>query len=254
MKKALLFLFLFSTFALFASLTDYEDEFGFRMEKPRHGRYYFQKELLSIDQDPQILNYKPLPDEQIKLEIVQSAPETELDRFSLSDTTLVINTEALTDLDLFSSLQLDTSLGDTQAADYAEDFVFSYAQPADYNLYIKMEIPQLNAKPEKQIEFIPVTAAGKQALRQIIPQIQALSYQIDFIYEQENKIIPQNGSLDFIITITPDGVSNVQHRLVNGKGFSRGFISKASEAVMRWRITSPVKVQYVLTRNYLARY
>jgi len=238
---------------LSASLADYQSEFGFPMDKPRHGKHYFQRELFSIDQDPQIISYQPAF-------IITEQPETalalptELDNFSLSDTTLVIDTEALNDLDLFSTLIMDSGLGeDVMPAEQDEDSTFKFAEPADYNLYIKMEIPSLIAKTENQINFIPVTSRSRQELQTLIPQILSFSYQLDNIYNNENMIFPQFGSIDFIITIDAEGIMEVDYQITAGQGFSNGFISKCLDAIKRWQISSPVKVQYVLSRNYLLR-
>jgi hypothetical protein len=237
---------------LSASLADYQSEFGFPMDKPRHGKYYFQRELFSIDQDPQIISYQPASS---ITEQPEAAPalQTELDNFSLSDTTLVIDTEALNDLDLFSTLIMDSDLGEEMTSDQEEDSTFKVAEPADYNLYIKMEIPSLNPKTENQINFIPVTSRSQRELQTIIPQILSFSYQLDNIYNSENMIFPQYGSIDFIITIDTEGIMDVDYQITAGQGFSNGFISKSLDAIRRWQISSPVKVQYVLSRNYLLR-
>ncbi len=254
MKNILLILFIINIALLDAALNDYQDEFGFPLDKPRHGRYFFQRELLSIDQDPQIMTYLPAADDLLRTDLVDNSLETELDRFSLSDTTLVIDTDALNDLDLFSNLKLDSGLGEYNRVDESDtDYSFKSAEPADYNLYIKMQIPDLTRKNLNEINFIPVTSQTKQELKHIIPLIMNLSYQIDNIYTQENMIIPQNGSIDFIITISPEGITAVDCKTTAGSVFSRGFITKCQDTIRRWQITSSVKVQYILSRNYLLR-
>ncbi|MCF7912561.1 MAG: hypothetical protein K9M99_08540 [Candidatus Cloacimonetes bacterium] len=254
MKYVIFSILLIYLAVLSASLADYQSEFGFPMDKPRHGKYYFQRELFSIEQDPQIINYQP---SLVKADFqpeAASSMQTELDNFSLSDTTLVINTDALNDLDLFSSLKMDFSLGeDKTLLEPEEDYQFKFAEPADYNLYIKMEIPALNAQAENQIDFIPVTSRSRQELQLIIPQILSFSYQLDNIYNNENMILPQYGSIDFIITIDTQGITEVDYQVTAGQGFSNSFISKCRDAIRRWQISSPVKVQYVLSRNYLLR-
>jgi len=132
-------------------------------------------------------------------------------------------------------------------------FNFVKAKPADYNLYTKMEIPELSPKETSSVNFVPVTDQSRTETSIIVPKIQDLSYQIDNIYNQENLILPQNGSIDFILTITPDGITQVDYRITEGKGFSKSFISKCKDAIKRWQISSPVKLQYTLSRNFLMR-
>ncbi|MDP8220402.1 MAG: hypothetical protein P9X26_03585 [Candidatus Stygibacter frigidus] len=252
--RKIFFAFFILYFALLtASLSDYQSEFGFPMDKPRHGRYHFQRELLSIEQDPQIMTYQPVTKEQMALGVPAPETSTELDNFSLSDTTLVLNTAALNDLDLFSNLKMDTSIGDDRMITSLEDNMqYKPAQPADYNLYIQMPIPDLIPKQQNQIEFIPVTSRSQQELQSIDTQIQSLFYQIDNIYNNENMVIPQYGSIDFNITIDSQGIIEVNYKITAGN-FSRGFITTSIDTIKRWQITSPVKIQYSLSRNYLQR-
>lgn len=256
MKRQLVIIgFLLITVFLEATLSDYEAEFGIPMDKPRHGKYYFQRELLSIQQDPEIMNYHSDEDDFSRSNLVHSGLDTELDKISLSDSTLVINTQALNDLDLFSSLKLDTSLPQSMfSQENQPDFKFVIAEPADYNLYIKMEIPDLQAKALALQEFFPVTSQSKRELRKIIPQILKLAYQIDNIYDQENMIIPQGGSIDFNITITPEGITKVDYQVTGGIGFAQSFIAKSTDTILRWEISSPVVLQYTLSRHYLSRH
>jgi len=254
MRKVFFAFFIIYFALLTASLSDYESEFGFPMDKPRHGRYYFQRELLSIEQDPQIMTYQPVAKEQMAAALPVPENATELDNFSLSDTTLVLNTAALNDLDLFSNLKMDTSIGDDRMITPLEDNnQFKPAQPADYNLYIQMQIPELTPKSLNQIDFVPVTSSSQQELRSINTKIQNLAYQIDNIYNNENMVIPQYGSIEFVITIDASGIIDVGYNTTTGKGFSQGFINKSIDAVKRWQITAPFKIQYTLSRNYLQR-
>jgi len=252
--RKIFFAFFILYFALLtASLSDYQSEFGFPMDKPRHGKYYFQRELFSIEQDPQIMTYQPVAKEEMALALPAPETSTELDNFLLSDTTLVLNTAALNDLDLFSNLKMDTSIGDDRMITPLEDNnQFKPAQPADYNLYIQMQIPDLITKQQNQIDFIPVTSRSQQELQSIDTQIQSLFYQIDNVYNNENMVIPQYGSIDFNITIDSQGIIEVNYNITTGN-FSQGFITKSIDAIKRWQITSPVKIQYSLSRNYLQR-
>jgi len=252
--RKIFFAFFILYFALLtASLSDYQSEFGFPMDKPRHGKYYFQRELLSIEQDPQIMTYQPVAKEEMALALPAPETSTELDNFLLSDTTLVLNTAALNDLDLFSNLKMDTSIGDDRMITPLEDNnQFKPAQPADYNLYIQMQIPDLITKQQNQIDFIPVTNRSQQELQSIDTQIQSLFYQIDNVYNNENMVIPQYGSIDFNITIDSQGIIEVNYNITTGN-FSQGFITKSIDTIKRWQITSPVKIQYSLSRNYLQR-
>ena len=252
--RKIFFAFFILYFALLtASLSDYQSEFGFPMDKPRHGKYYFQRELFSIEQDPQIMTYQPVAKEEMALALPAPETSTELDNFLLSDTTLVLNTAALNDLDLFSNLKMDTSIGDDRMITPLEDNnQFKPAQPADYNLYIQMQIPDLITKQQNQIDFIPVTSRSQQELQSIDTQIQSLFYQIDNVYNNENMVIPQYGSIDFNITIDSQGFIEVNYNITTGN-FSQGFITKSIDAIKRWQITSPVKIQYSLSRNYLQR-
>jgi len=252
--RKIFFAFFILYFALLtASLSDYQSEFGFPMDKPRHGKYYFQRELFSIEQDPQIMTYQPVAKEEMALALPAPETSTELDNFLLSDTTLVLNTAALNDLDLFSNLKMDTSIGDDRMITPLEDNnQFKPAQPADYNLYIQMQIPDLITKQQNQIDFIPVTSRSQQELQSIDTQIQSLFYQIDNVYNNENMVIPQYGSIDFNITIDSQGIIEVNYNITTGN-FSQGFITKSIDTIKRWQITSPVKIQYSLSRNYLQR-
>jgi len=252
MKKIICILILISGSFLFASLDDYQEEFGFPLDKPRHGKYYFLKELLSIEQDPQIMIYKPALNDQMRISLIENAPETELDQVSLSDTTLVVNTDALNDLDMFESLKLESDLIEKSEFSISDSvFSFTKAEPADYNLYTKMEVPELITKETGSISFIPVTNQSKAELKTIAAKIQDLSYQIDNIYRQENLILPQSGSINFILLITEEGIIQVDYRITGGNGFSKSFISKCQDTIKRWQITSQTKLQYILSRNYL---
>ena len=199
------------------------------------------------------MTYQPVAKEEMALALPAPETSTELDNFLLSDTTLVLNTAALNDLDLFSNLKMDTSIGDDRMITPLEDNnQFKPAQPADYNLYIQMQIPDLITKQQNQIDFIPVTSRSQQELQSIDTQIQSLFYQIDNVYNNENMVIPQYGSIDFNITIDSQGIIEVNYNITTGN-FSQGFITKSIDTIKRWQITSPVKIQYSLSRNYLQR-
>jgi hypothetical protein len=254
--KYLISLLIFTTLAhLGAAVSDYETEFGFPLDKPRYSQYHYLRQLLSIEQDPQIITFKPEPPSQPDINLIESGIDTVLDNYPLSDSTMVVDTDALNDLDLFTSLILNSSLNSLQTkTDIENDFSFKVAEPADYNLYIKMDIPPLNPKNETEIEFVPVTEHSRIQLALITPHLQNLSYQIDHIFENENMIIPQSGKIDFVITIEPQGVTAVEPRFFQDSRFSNSFISKCRDTISRWQISSPVKVQYLLSRNYLARH
>lgn len=255
MKKLIILVLLLEVSAMFAALADYEEEFGFPMDKPRRGRYFFQRELLTIQQDPQIMTYNPARQDESRQEAVINNLETELDRIELSDSTLVLNTNALNDLDQFSALEMDSSIevSGSLAKDLETDFSFVKADPADYNLYSRMEVPLLDLREESKITFVPVTKKTAEEKARLAPTVYRLAYEIDDIYERENMILPQSGSIDFIITIEETGVTDVDYRITGGRGFSQGFIRKCQQAVRGWELYSPLKLQLTLSRNYLSR-
>ncbi|MCF7918284.1 MAG: hypothetical protein K9N06_00040 [Candidatus Cloacimonetes bacterium] len=255
MKKIIFLILISYILQLSAGLADYEQEFGFPLDKPRYSKYYYLRELLSIAHDPQIMTYKA--DESLNLRqnlIDELTVTTELDKIELSDSTLVLDVGALNDLDLFSSLNLNNKLSEYEKINIsASDYQLTSTEPADYNLYTRMEIPELLPQKTSTVELLPVTDQSRQALQEIIPIINQLSYQIDNIFLRENNILPQSGSLDFIITIGPQGVENVDYRFAANSRFSQGFLNKALDAIKRWQIKSPARTQYTLTRQYLSR-
>jgi len=255
MKKLIISLLLIYVCQLAAGLSDYENEFGFPMDKPRHGKYYFMRELLSIDHDPQIMTY--MPDENIDLRqnlINNQTTITDLDQIELSDSTLILDVDAVNDLDMFTSLKMHHQLDEYANINIINsNYQLRDTEPADYNLYTRMDIPLMFAKDTHPITFFPITEESKQALRMVIPKINDFSYQIDNIYLKENRIYPQNGSIEFTLIIGVTGIENVDYTLSQNSRFSQSFIRKASDAIMRWQITSPVKIQYSFSRHYLNR-
>lgn len=253
MNKIIFFLLLISALQLTAGLADYEKELGFPMDKSRHGKNYYLREILTIDHDPQIMTYKPDDNIDLHQELITQTEPTELDKIALSDSTLILNVGAINDLDLFSVLVFNHELDEYEKINInADEYQFTYTEPADYNLYTRMEVPELLPQAVSTIDFLPFTPQSKEALLQVIPRINYLSYQIDNVFLRENNILPQNGSLDFIITIGSSGVETVEYNISQNSRFSQGFLTKATDVIKAWQISSPVRIQYVLSRQYLS--
>jgi hypothetical protein len=254
MKKNMIFLLLISALQLAAGLADYEKEFGFPLDKSHHGKNYYLRELLTIAHDPQIMSYKSDADFDLHQGLIDQTEPTELDKIELSDSTLFLNVNALSDLDLFSVLALNHKLDEYEKINInADEYQFTETEPADYNLYTRMEVPELLPQSASTIDFLPFTPQSKEALLQIIPEINYLSYQIDNVFLKENNILPQSGSIDFIITIGASGVEKVEYNCPQNSRFSNGFITKAIDVIKGWQITSTVRIQYTLSRQYLSR-
>lgn len=252
MKKIILFLFVIFTCLLSAGLNDYEEEFGFPLDKPRHGRYYFLRELLSIDRDPQIMNFTPDENALKNKDIVNQAESTELDKVELSDSTLVLNVAALSDLDLFGTLDLNDSFSEYENINFsASEYSFTLAEPADYNLYSRMQIPPQNKQPEAEIELLDKSAVTDSLFLRVKNKIDNAMHQIDDIFLKTNKIIPQYGSIEYTIIINNEGIHSVQVKTQINSKFSNLFLTESRYTIENWQIYSHIPVEYTFTKNYI---
>lgn len=254
MKKILIILFILVITLLNAGIKDYESEFGFPMDKPRHGRYYFLKELLSIDRDPQIMTFIPGDIAPVDQELIEQNEPTELDKTELSDSSLVLDVNALSDLDMFNSLKLKDNFAEYENINFnASDYEFTFAEPADYNLYSRMQIPQQQMRQEKDVQIIPLTDQSENERRMISTTINGLAVQIDDIFLNTNKVLPQYGSIEFTLIISAEGILEADYNIAPDSRFSDMFLRETLELINSWQISSNTKLKFSFSKNYLNR-
>lgn len=214
MKKIIIIFILIFISHLIAEVTGFEDEFGFTIDKPEHGEYYFRHKLLTIEKDGSIKKLMPKT--------------------------------------FHNRSQVDLKYDSNDFHEYLEEAKYSVTTAVfqEYDLYSQPEITKPENIYNSYLNFVPVTGATKLDRENIETQLDSFAFQIDDVF-LKTSTISQQGTIEFKLIITKKGIEVTDYFIGKNSRFSSTFINDAAKLITSWNITSENPVQCKLIRNYL---